>query len=238
MTDYFAPHARGSRSEYSPGAFAMAGGTLLLWSAAAPAAVIYSGLLNVQMPDPANLPSLSPSYYDLNIGSTTEFRVKIASGSGGPSGTSGIVVAVEPQASNFVLTPAGTDTGFAIARPFADGALIDGSADIVTDMFAKTTDISGFEEGYYGLDFFMGGASYYGWVNVRDFHFFDFEYSPGQVFQIPTLTLVDWAYQDQADTGIQAGEGRQPAVPEPSTIALLALGAAGLAAWRQRKEAH
>ncbi len=47
-------------------------------------------------------------------------------------------------------------------------------------------------------------------------------------------TIVDWAYENTPGAGIMTG-----AVPEPSAMALgcLAAGAAGLAAWRRRKAA-
>ena len=47
----------------------------------------------------------------------------------------------------------------------------------------------------------------------------------------PTIsaTVKDWAYEDSGGP-IHAG-----AIPEPGTLGMLALGAAGLAVWRRRR---
>jgi hypothetical protein len=80
-------------------------------------------------------------------------------------------------------------------------------------------------EKFLGLLFLdANNQTHYGWARFN-------------VIADPTLPevrgeLIDYAYEDVADTGIQTG-----AAPEPGSLSLLALGAAGLAAWRRRKAA-
>ena len=86
---------------------------------------------------------------------------------------------------------------------------------------------------YLGVEFLIGGDLHYGWVGLtactpdvytgcqagpKD---------PGVV----TIQITGFAYQSAANTPIQAG-----AVPEPSQLPLLALGAAGVAALRARRK--
>ena len=54
------------------------------------------------------------------------------------------------------------------------------------------------------------------------------------------FTIVDWAYQNTANTAILAGDTGQSssAVPETGSTALFSLGAAGLCLWRARKRAR
>jgi len=72
---------------------------------------------------------------------------------------------------------------------------------------------------YLGVRFDISGNTHYGWIQVN---------VPGGTF--PTsATITGYAYEDIADKQITAG-----AIPEPGSLALLALGAAGLAAWRKK----
>jgi PEP-CTERM motif-containing protein len=69
---------------------------------------------------------------------------------------------------------------------------------------------------YGGFMFDMGGQEHYGWVRME--------------ISSSTLIAYDFAYESAPGTAIVAG-----AVPEPSSLALLAAGAGGMAFRRRRK---
>ncbi len=73
---------------------------------------------------------------------------------------------------------------------------------------------------FVGLELHVGASTFYGWARMS------VDYRNG------TATLYDYAYEDNAGTGIDAG-----AIPEFNTLAGLTVGAASLLALRRRKKA-
>ena len=77
---------------------------------------------------------------------------------------------------------------------------------------------AGIDSGYMGLEFDISGQTHYGWARITS------------VYDSPTVTIHDWAYETQPGVGIAAG-----AIPEPSTTALFCLGGLGLISTLFRK---
>lgn len=91
--------------------------------------------------------------------------------------------------------------------------------------FVGTTNFSGImnfgDSGIFGLSFQLAGQTHYGWVNIS-------ENDNG------TQSIHGWGYESVAGRAIAAGVTE---VPEPSTLAVFALGLMGLASRKFKKQA-
>ena len=85
-----------------------------------------------------------------------------------------------------------------------------------TSTISRAGDFNTSAERFLGVKFDLSGASFFGWVGL--------EVEQHRL----TARVTAWAYEDTG-APIRAGE-----IPEPSPLALLAMGAAGIAALRRR----
>jgi hypothetical protein len=106
----------------------------------------------------------------------------------------------------------------------------------VTNRFYGSQQASGTwpasQTGFAGFDFKVTGGEDFGWVRLH--------WSASVAGHPDSVKIVDYAYNNVPGDPILAGQTTEEssAVPEPSTIALalLASGAAGVLAWRKRRQ--
>ena len=79
--------------------------------------------------------------------------------------------------------------------------------------------------GFIGFKFNNGAGDQYGWVRVRMFKYF---WNQGK--------LVDFAYGDPGEQVVAGQKESNPSGPQLESLGGLALGAAGLLAWRRRRQ--
>ncbi len=131
----------------------------------------------------------------------------------------------------------GTDLGFIANQPSNFAARLSQRAVIDPNLFDQGSAYKGIlaavnvkgnnssgnwlggDRGYIGVRFQLDGNDHFGWfdIGIEENNF--------------TTTIFGYAWEDQPGVSIAAG-----AIPEPGSLQLLALGALGLLAWRQKKK--
>lgn len=181
-------------------AAAVAGVGLVGSTNSADAAVVYSGVQNVTINN-----DIDGLYFNILTG---------ASGTSSGAVPGGDVNVYVGASGWTIFRPASTSW---FTRP-TSAAGVDAVPSGFSIEFATTPSSGGVinnlgTELIYGLEFGEAGNTYYGWFRAT---LPAGGSGPG--------TLVDWAYESTPNTPIAAGAG----IPEPASLSLLALGAAGL----------
>lgn len=200
-------------------AYATAGiATALAGANSAEAAIHYSGVINVPVPTGENF----NHSFALDNGASISFLNVPGTGANGIA----LFRLFEAAGTHmFVGTSSG---GYRYPSKLASGANISAGpfAAFNANYFATLAAGGGFAHskflaagtGFIGFRFNGGSGIEYGWARVT------MNGSPGNAF-----TLVDYAWGDTG-TAVTAGQ----TVPEPASLGLLAVGAAGLLLWRRR----
>lgn len=161
------------------------------------------------------------------VNQASSFNISI-SGSFGNNGTS--------DASAYINGGSGSNFSwsYSSARLIAAGTTSSGSSANMLQLNAGSTVGAGLDfgdyaqltnnfDGYIGFQFDVPGGVNYGWVRAVG-------NADGSV-----LSLTQYAYETDVNTAITIPGSA--AIPEPNSLALLALGAAGLRRYRQQKTA-
>ena len=197
--------------------YTAAGGASLAVVASAGAEIIYSGLQNLTV----NAPAIGMNSVHINIGTGAGIdaealrpSVFVGTGSvrlrGGGSNAVMLSGALRNVASGVAISGGGSFAGGAAAFGISFGG--------------GFGNFSPSNTGFAGVRLNDPLGTHFGWIRLH-------------VNSGTSMTVIDWAYNDVAGAPINAGDQSTTAVPEPSTMTMVLLGAgsAGVLAWRRRR---
>ncbi|MGJ5819637.1 PEP-CTERM sorting domain-containing protein [Paludibaculum fermentans] len=207
-------------------AYALAGGAALVSATPANAAVIHYGGPTLDT---------AGSSFNLDLDGDLVNDFTFQSGAGDSATTFDAVVSfpgggvTDPLA---FATPVNATTTFNATSPYK---LTKGAVDQAGVVTSSGGPYAIAPNQYMGLTFDIGGVAHYGWARLEVYGTGTPEVNgllaQGQL----DVRLMEYAYETNNRAGIAVGQ--TSSVPEPSSLALFALGAAGIAAMRRRKAA-
>jgi len=255
--------ARNSRSftsamslEKQLAAYALAGGVAVLATqGSAEASIVYSGVQNLSL-QPLGGPYAAVSIdFDFDTSSDAAFLAAFGTSKFTISLVSHDTTRVVADASTLTLLPDGPYTkNVATVLPGATlvGPTAPGGGSWVNAASSSDPTKAGFQD----YDSTSGASLISGWAGVTrkfiglevdldnsgtspDLHYAWIRVSVAADLSTATLpqflVIHDWAYETQTGVGILTGAGAG-VVPEPGTLQVVALGGAGLVAWRRRRQ--
>jgi hypothetical protein len=184
--------------------------TSTLAAGMAQGAVVYSGLLNIQIPCPPDT-AVAPAHIDMNGDFVTDFEVGY-DGFGSSNWRKPFVdtrlysssVALTQPDSGVPVTPFGVmiDADYLEPSPTRKGYLSQNGDGHLVGEWPQTAAT----EGYVGVILYDSGNSTtnFGWIHM----IYDATVNP------PNLTLVDWAYETTPGLGIPAGSTNTLGAPQ------------------------
>lgn len=171
---------------------------------------------------PASTPSTSATPWDVDGNSSADFNLILQAGGG--------LASFAPiGAVNKLL---GTSTNVGILANLASGDPVNATViaanplgGILITTYGNNSQVQFPDNtpGQFGFKFSSGANTYYGWGTLT--------VEPGT----NRFTISEAYYNTVAGAAINVGEVPVAAVPEPSSMALLAIGSAGVIAWRARR---
>jgi len=181
--------------------------------------------------------------WDINGDSTVDFQFTQAGAFNTSNGALNLAEGGAVGGRGFVDTPGGfrrLASGYSVGPTLAGGYAFGARGNrelflasynsgfpqaVLGDFWDGTGDTV--QTGFIGFRFDNAGTTNYGWADI----------SVNNDRNAPAFTVNEWAYENMGNSiMVGATSSGAAAVPEPSSFAMLAMGAVGVAAWRRRRK--
>jgi hypothetical protein len=218
--------------------YAAAAGSGLALTTSAEAGIIYSGVQNVSVNTSQG--TGVPQKFAVDIdGQGHSFQGQVSAHFFGPTktGLAATAAGAGLHGLEMILNGSGQLKNLASGAKISNGAGVFGNGGLLRSKASSIALVRSAgtwpksHTGFAGLKFTEGGQDHFGWIRL------EWKGTSKSVNTFPaSLTAIDWAYETDPNTSINAGQ-EFSAVPEPGSavLALLATGSVGVATWRKRR---